>query len=171
MGEESASYDQDNKDNYKSTQNLDKIFSFWMKDLALMNSYLKGRLGDDFANKFFEFLVNHHRKEIVRRNPKLKLEEFAEVYSSMMSNVHQAHYQMDSDSDSEITFFIFDCLPFKVMNTGKNTFVLSDDFPCKIWCQKFVPNMAKGYGFDGSMTKKAEGCYCRITEINDIQKE
>lgn len=164
MVEESVSYDQNKKENYKSAQNLEKIFSFWMKDLALMNSYLKGRFGDDFADKFFEFLINHHRKEIVRRNPKLALDEFAEVYSSMMGNVHQAHYQLDKDTDSEITFFVFDCLPFKLMNAGKNTFVLSDDFPCKIWCQKFVPNMAESYGFKGSMTKRPEGCYCRISE-------
>lgn len=164
MADKTTSYEQGNEEEHKLALNFEKIFSFWMKDLSLMNSFLKGRLGDDFANKFFEFLINHHRKEIVRRNPKLNLDEFAEVYSSMMSNVHQAHYELETESSSEKNFFVFDCLPFKVMNTGKNTFVLSDDFPCKIWCQKFVPIMAESYGYNGSMTKRPEGCYCKITE-------
>ncbi|OLS27399.1 MAG: hypothetical protein HeimC3_03980 [Candidatus Heimdallarchaeota archaeon LC_3] len=161
MSDEQNSENNPNEEQNIQPFNIEKIFGFWMKDLALMNSFLKGRLGDDFANKFFEYLINHHRKEHVRRNPKLEFEEFVELYSSMMSNVNQAHYELENESNISTTFFVFDCLPYKVMNSNRPS-IMPSDFPCKIWCKKFVKIMANSYGFTGSMTKKPEGCYCAL---------
>ena len=142
------------------TRYADEIFRSKIRELGLMNQFLKDRYGNEASTEFFEFLAQQVRKDIVKSNPQLSLEEFAEVYSNWLLSNEQIHIET-TENPGVVQFFVFDCLPLKIVSSSRPA-ITATDFPCKIWSQRLVPAIAANYGLEGSMVKRSDGCYCTI---------